>query len=264
MSLVRTAGESNAQNVREVTGDITLDGNWQAEVAEFAPDWCFHLAWSGLPDYSLANCRTNVDASIGLLEALVQAKVARVIVAGSCWEYGRASGAVREDALPIDYGVFAAAKHACRALLDATSREVGFEYRWARVFFAYGPGQRTSSLVPHLRAAARAGQLPDLRTPGAVQDFVHVDDVARGLFMLAQCDAPSGVFNIGSGHPSTADEIADLVERYYGLTSSRTTVVPGSGFWADSTRITAATGWRPEIGLNEGLASTLREMDATH
>lgn len=262
MSLVRSA-EGSAPNVREVVGNLTCDGQWQEDVAAFCPDWCLHLAWDGLPDYSLRRCRVNVDASLGLFETLVKAKVSRVVVAGSCWEYGRAAGAVREDALPVDIGVFAAAKQAIRTMLDGVAREAGFGYRWARIFFAFGPGQRGSSLVPHLRAAARAGRMPELRTPEAVMDFVHVDDVARGLLRLAECDAPSGIFNLGSGGPTSVGEIANRVARYYGQSAPFAEASGGEGFWADTSATTAASGWRPEIAIGEGVESMLRTMDAT-
>lgn len=261
LSLVR-APERTAPNVREVIGDLNTEGSWHEDVIAFAPDCCVHLAWDGLPDYSLRRCRINVDASFGLFEVLVKAKVSRVVVAGSCWEYGRASGSVREDAVPLDCGVFASAKHAIHASLDGIAREAGMTYSWARIFFAYGPGQRSGALLPHLRDAARAGAQPILRTPGAVQDFVHIDDVARGLLMLAECAAPSGVFNIGSGQPATVGQVAGLVAAYYGLASVTSAVQERGGFWADTSHMTAVTGWRPQTGLGVGVEATLRDLDA--
>ena len=262
VSVVRSADNGElSEGVRTVVGDLAREGRWQEEIEEFAPEWCIHLAWDGLPDYSLTRCRANLDSNVRLMQTLVKAGVRRVVVAGSCWEYGAATGAVTEKDAPIDCGVFAATKHAIRTMLDGVSREAGFDYRWARIFFVYGPGQRSGSLIPHLRASFGGGTAPALREPDAVQDFVHVDDVARGLVMLAQCDAASGIFNLGSGRPTSVGEIANRVARHYGQSPPFTRVDAGAGFWADMSRTNAATGWRPEIGIDDGIDMTLRELD---
>jgi nucleoside-diphosphate-sugar epimerase len=248
--------------VRGIDADLSAGGAWIAEVTSFAPEACVHLAWQGLPDYSLACCRANVDAGLRLFDAVAQAGVRRVVAAGSCWEYGRASGAVSEDRAPVDVGVFAAAKLALLAMLDAIARAHAFEYRWARIFFVYGPGQRPQSLIPHLRASYAAGRAADLRDPSAVQDFVHVDDVAAALLALATADAASGIFNVGSGRPSSAAAIASRAASYYGRRTDFGAVDHGSGFWADTSRTRSLTGWRARIGIDEGLASTLAALDA--
>ena len=262
LSLVRSVDEAPpTDGVRTVTGDLARDGRWQEEVEHFAPAWCIHLAWEGLPDYSLARCRSNLDANVRLIQTLVKAGVRRMVVAGSCWEYGRATGAVSESTTPVDCGVFAATKHAIRTMLDGVSRKAGFDYRWARIFFVYGPGQRSSSLIPRLRASAVAGTPLSLREPNAVQDFVHVDDVARGLVSLAQCDPPAGVYNLGSGQPTSVSQIANLVAAYYGQSPPFALVEARRGCWADLSRTFAVSGWRPEIGISDGVQTTLAALD---
>lgn len=255
----------SSERVRAVRADLGADGDWIEEVGRFKPEWCMHLAWAGLPDYSLRRCRENLDASLRLTQAMATSGVRRMIVAGSCWEYGGgASGAVREDDPVQMPGVFAATKRALMTILETVARESRFEYRWARIFFVYGPGQRPQSLLPQVRAAYRAGKAPDLREPSTLQDFVHVDDVAEGLVTLASAEGPSGVFNIGSGQPAAVGEVANLAAEYYGKPHPCETAipgVPGRGFWADTTRMHALTGWRAGIRLQDGIKKTLAELD---
>lgn len=247
--------------MRAISADLKSEGDWVELISEFRPEWCVHLAWEGLPDYSLERCRANLDASIRLLRCVAQSGVRRVVVAGSCFEYGAVSGAVSEDRTPTASSIFAATKRAFLTVLDSVARQSSFEYRWARLFFVYGPGQRQTSLIPHLRAACVAGRPPEVREPAVMQDFVHVEDVAAGLLALAEADGPSGIFNLGTGHAASVAHVANLVARYYGHEPAFDALPPGSGFWADTTKTAGATGWRARIDIREGVEKTLAALD---
>ncbi len=244
-----------------VVADLGQAGEWIREVARFKPDWCLHLAWEGLPDYSLDRCRMNLDAGLRLVDAVAQARISRMVVAGSCWEYGSASGPVAEHQAPVNPGTFAATKLAFQTVLESVARESAFDYRWARVFFVYGPGQRPTSLIPSLRAAYVEGRVPEIREPAAVQDFVHIDDVASALVALTVADGVSGAFNVGSGRPAGVGYVANQVADYYRRPRPFATVPDGRGFWADMSKTTSATGWHAGIGIDEGIRRTLAALD---
>ena len=261
LCLVRNAGRlAKVSNARALPGDLTRMGAWTTEIERFAPQWCIHLAWEGLPDYSLSRCRANLDAGIGLFELLARSGIERIVVAGSCWEYGGATGAVREDQPPIECGLFASTKQALRVMLESISRAAGIESRWARIFFAYGPGQRSNSLIPHCYAAYAAGRNPEIRNPELAQDFVFVEDVATGIMAVAQCDAGSGIFNIGSGRPTTVAHVVNRVARHFDRTPPFPSAQSTSGFWADTARTAAATGWQVRTSVDEGIARTLSAL----
>ena len=185
-----------------------------------------------------------------------------MVVTGSCWEYGAASGAMLEEIAPRDLGIFAATKNALRTVLASVARESAFDYLWARVFFVYGAGQRPMSLIPSLRTAYTAGRSPDIREPAAVQDFVHVDDVAAALVALAASDASSGIFNVGSGQPTSVGDVANRVADFYHRPRPFDAVPATRGFWADTRKMVSATGWRARVGIDEGIQRTLTELDA--
>jgi UDP-glucose 4-epimerase len=256
------ASLSNLPFVRALAGELGRPEVWRATLEGFAPHCCVHLAWEGLPDYSLARCRANLDAGLRLFEALIAARVERVVVAGTCWEYGAATGAVDEQRRPADCGLFAAAKNALREMLASAARDAKLQYQWARVFFAYGPGQRANSLIPSCHAAFAAGGAPIIRRPRAAQDFIHVDDVAGGLLALVECDIESGVYNLGSGMPTSVAEIANRAAAHFHTAPPFSNVTFDEGLWADTAKMEASTGWRAGTSLQDGLARTLHELDA--
>ena len=249
------------EGIEVMAADIGHGGDWVDGISRFQPEWCFHLAWEGLPDYSPDRCRANLDAGIRLLTVAAQSGVKRIVVAGTCWEYGAASGAVSETSAPGEVGTFAATKHALLAALDRAAREWAFDYRWARVFFVYGAGQRPTSLIPHLRTAYKTGGAPDIREPGSVQDFVHVDDVASALVALGASNVASGIFNVGSGEPASVGHVANRVAEYYGRARPFPSVPDGGGFWADTDKLRASTDWRCRIGIDDGISRTLATLD---
>ena len=252
------AGRGTLAHVQTLEGDLARPADWFPELQRFAPDCCIHLAWEGLPDYSPERCQYNLDLGRGLIDTLMRAKVERVVVAGSCWEYGAASGAVAESQAPVDCGLFARTKHELRAHLQ----DIGMAYRWSRIFFAYGPGQRETSLIPQCRNAFAAGKTPDIRQPRVAQDFVEVEDVARGLLALAGCEVESGVYNIGTGTPSAVGDVVNQVARQCGCVPPFPDASFDSGFWADTRKMTAATGWRAQTRLGEGIARALQAFEA--
>nr|QLG04880.1 PulS [Streptomyces sp.] len=141
-----------------------------------------------------------------------------------------------------------------------------------RLSNVYGPGQRTNAgygVIGHWMKALLAGErLRMLGDGGSSRDYVHVDDVASAMLAvlnrvaaLRSADRPT-VLNIGAGSPTSLDDL----HRHLEATVGRPVPVdrePARPFdrgdvWLDIRRAADVLGWRPEIGLAEGLADTWR------
>lgn len=262
LSRMPSPGLSALPHVKVIQADLGQMATWASDMERFSPQCCVHLAWEGLPDYSDELCQRNLDTSLALIELLASCRAGRLVVSGSCWEYGAAAGAVAENSLPVNCGLFAATKHKLNMALESVARENGMAYRWARIFFAYGPGQRTTSLIPQCWAAFKAGRAPELRQPAVAQDFVHVDDVARGLLAMVECDMESGAYNLGSGTPTAVGAVANIIAQHFGVAPVYAGAGFDAGFWADTYKMAAATGWRARISLDDGIERTLQALEA--
>lgn len=161
------------------------------EITERKPECFVHLGWGGLKehDFGLRRCSDNLSFSLALIERCIDLGVKRIVVAGSCWEID-------------ENNMLGASKNALRMMLVAACHEAKIEWRWARIHFVYGPGQRSDALLPSILRGE------EIRTPDAVHDFVHVDVVARGLKRLIEDEMPSGIYEIKSGNPMTVREFA--------------------------------------------------------
>lgn len=257
---------SNPRAVQERWGVSVLDARAgvrnenSAQILAFAPSVLLHIGWARLPDYSVDACLTNIETSSQLFRLAVDMGVDRIVGVGSCWEYGDLRGELREDFLVQPRGVFAEAKLALRGLLTAIERETAIQTRWARVFYAYGQGQREQSLIPMTIRAWRKGSPPELVDPHSAVDFIHVEDVAAGLTALTLQLGPSGTYNLGSGVATRASDVVEMVRAT--LAGEKITDgVPGSSLkaatWASVRAMKDHFGWTPNVSLRDGLRTML-------
>jgi nucleoside-diphosphate-sugar epimerase len=183
-------------------------------------------------------------------EVLDAYEPARVVFSSSVLVYGDHDGALTEDLDLRPLSAYARAK----ADDDVLARERGAVV--ARLSNVYGSGDRQPSrLVPELLHAIRHGHAPRLRSDGTPRrDFLHADDAAAALIALAEHGTPGEAYNIGSGAATSVREVVETLER---VLQRRLGAVydghPDGARWADITKITGATAWRPRIGLEDGL-----------
>ncbi len=214
------------------------------------PDVLIHLAWEGLPNYqSSRHAEVEGPRQFSFLSGLIEAGLPALVVTGTCLEYGMLSGALTEEMSATPGSPYAMAKDTLRRQLEGLRAAHEFKFTWARLFYVYGPGQASGSLLPQLAAAVARGDARfDMSGGEQVRDYVAVEEVARILVALAlkRCDA--GVLNVGSGRPV---RIRDLVESWLAQHHWHIELNLGHypypehepmAFWGDVTRLNAALG----------------------
>lgn len=229
------------------------------------PDACIHLAWYAVPGKYLDAGPENVEslaASLRLLDELAAAGCRHVVMAGTCAEYDTDPPVLREDGPTRPATVYAACKLACGLIGAIRASALGVGFSWARLFYLYGPYEDGRRLVPALINALLDGREFPATAGSQVRDYLHVEDVARGLCALAAAGA-AGTFNVCSGEPATMaaliGEAARIVGRpglvRFGALAPRGWEPPT--ILGDSSRLRAATGWAPRHSLTEGLTATV-------
>ena len=191
-------------------------------------DAVIHLAWTGLPNYrSLAHLDTYLPQQIAFLKGLVAGGVGRLVVTGTCLEYGMAEGELAETCTPAPTVPYAIAKNVLRQYLEAWCRERGTSLRWARLFYMFGEGQNPNSLLAQLDRAIDAGE-PTFNMSGGEQlrDYLPVTQVARHLIALAAHESFEGIVNVCSGEPIS---VRRLVERH--IAARGAGIVPNLGHY---------------------------------
>lgn len=257
--LTRDAARASfLQPIQVLAGTLNEPSDWSDAVERFRPDACIHLAWEGLPDYSMPICQRNFTAGLSLFRILKDMGCTRTVVTGTCFEYGTLTGCLKETDIPATANLFPTFKTALllagKSLFDGD----GTSLIWTRPFFVYGSKQRSTSLLPSAFRALKAGETPAIQTPNVINDFVHVDDVAAGIAHLATGSAPSGVYNLGSGVGTRVRDAVNALARVLGVADAfAPSDEVGQGFWANMQQMEEVAGWRPQLSLEVGIRRTV-------
>ena len=224
-----------------IEGDLNSFSDIKKKVIDYKPDVIVHLAWQGIPDFSEKMCKNNLAMAINFFDQILDnTKCKKVIVAGSCFEYGKKQGVCNEsDKVNID-SYFTWAKHALNQYLSIKCAENNLALTWFRLFYVYGPGQREGALIPTLIKSIANKEVPKIKTPMNKNDFVYIGDVASSIVKAVDIELPSGLYNLGSGYAASVHEICQIVEKLLLGSASISKQVLGNGqseekvnFWAN-------------------------------
>ncbi|MFJ4534635.1 NAD-dependent epimerase/dehydratase family protein [Streptomyces tibetensis] len=189
-----------------------------------------------------------------------------------CPECGQdlSPGLVREDAPADPRNVYATTKLAQEHLAAAWARCTGGSAVSLRYHNVYGPGMPRDTpyagVASFFRSALARGEAPRVFEDGRQRrDFVHVRDVAAANAVALEAEAAPGAltaYNTGSGDPHTVGDMARALAAAYGGPAPVVTGEYRLGdvrhITADSSRLRAELGWKPEVGFEAGMREFAR------
>ena len=264
---LRNSGDDVVQIDQEV--EITDPGALLAAVSEAAPDAIYHLA-------AITHVGQSWDEPLRVLEVNAAARECgsnpRILVTSSAEVYGAITDPsqlpLTEDSPTLPLSPYAASKLAAEAVCTQAWLGHGQHVVVVRPFNHIGPGQS-----PNFAVSALSKRIVDAERSGAGEirvgnlsarrDFTDVRDVVRSYRMLVESGAPGAVYNMCSGRDVSIQEIAD---RLLAAAGSTVRLVPDPALMrpvevpvlrGDPTRLTSATGWVPELSLDQTLTDVL-------
>jgi dTDP-6-deoxy-L-talose 4-dehydrogenase (NAD+) len=177
------------------------------------PDVLIHCAWSHLDDYhSAAHLDRLLPAHYRFISEFVAAGVRQVTVLGTCMEYGLQEGELTETMEAQPQLPYAAAKNRLRQQLQLLQSQTPFTLQWLRLFYVYGEGQRSNTLLGQLEAAlARGDPRFDMSAGDQQRDYLEVHALARQICAVVENRDFDGIVNCCSGKPIT---VLGLVQRH--------------------------------------------------
>jgi dTDP-6-deoxy-L-talose 4-dehydrogenase (NAD+) len=238
---------------------------WDA-IQAFAPDVLIHCAWISTPGTYL-DSPENEDHAIWarhLVRRLATAGVRHFVILGTCIEYQAGNGRFSEDSSPLEpRSPYARAKVRLHRQLQEDLGCSGAGLAWGRVFYPYGIGEHPQRLCSSLVARFRRGEEAVLRTPNSTKDYIHVEDLAAAIRLLAT-EGVRGAINLATGSGVTVREIAERLAREVGrpeLVRIPDSPVedPLGDVVADTSRL-RGLGWEPKVTLESGLRRLVEHL----
>lgn len=177
------------------------------------PETLIHLAWEGLPYYNnLIHIEKVLHANYHFLKNMIVQGLSRLVVTGTCFEYGLQNGALNEGMATNPMTSYGIAKDTLRKFLEQLQHTIPFEFTWIRLFYIYGKGQHPHSLLSQLEQIIDEGG-PTFNMSGGEQlrDYLPVHKAAEYIVKLTTHSQGHGIVNCCSGSPIS---IRKLVENY--------------------------------------------------
>ena len=271
-------------NVEDVAGDITERADLERAAADV--DVVFHLA--GQTSVYVADkdpvrdFAANVQPLIDLAElCLARNPSPRLVFSGTSTVTGVTLSVpvdpARRDAPVTVYDVH---KLMAEQYLEFCARVRGLSATTLRLCNVFGPGPPSGSsdrgiLNQMIRRALNGEALTVYGEGNQLRDYAYVEDVARAFTAAAEAPASAVAgehFVIGTGRGHTVREavlrVAALVGARLGNQVAVATVAPPPGlspienrfFVADPAPFERATGFRPLVTLDDGIARTLDHL----
>jgi CDP-glucose 4,6-dehydratase len=238
-------------------------------------DVVFHLAAQTLVGPAMADptptFEVNVRGTWTLLEACRRADVPAVVVASSDKAYGPSEELpYREEMRLRPASPYEASKAAADAIALSYRPAYGLPVAVTRFANVYGGGDANfSRLIPEAIAAILDGRRPQIRSDGSPErDFLYVSDAVAAYLAVEHAVGAGGpgageAFNAGGETPHSVREVLDTVVEVSGTDLEPEYLGTGNPSgeidrqYVDSTKLREMTGWRPEVGLRDGLIRTL-------
>jgi nucleoside-diphosphate-sugar epimerase len=218
--------------------------------------------------------RANVDATFNVLVAAREARVRRVVFAGSSSEYGDTPTLPKQEDMPVNpLSPYALQKVIGEQYLQQFTRHYGLETVSIRYFNVFGPRQDPSSpysgVISLFIRALLDGRQPMFHGDGEqTRDFTYVANVVDGVLRAAETPGIAGeIFNVATGKRISLRQLLASLQQLLG-----TSIEPGFGppragdvrdSQADIGKAERLLGYKPTVGFEEGLKRTVEWYRAT-
>jgi UDP-glucose 4-epimerase len=218
--------ENVSKDAEFVIGDLRDAEFVNSLWAERTFDYVYHLgayAAEGLSHFVRAfNYRTNLEASINLVNQAVLHDAQRFVFTSSIAVYGQGQVPMTEDMTPVPEDPYGISKYAAELDLAAAAKMFGLDYTIFRPHNVYGERQNIADKYRNvigifMNAMLRGEPMRIFGDGRQTRAFSHIDDVApiiSGSPLVAR--SRNEVFNIGADQPYTvlelAREVADAFE----------------------------------------------------
>jgi nucleoside-diphosphate-sugar epimerase len=217
----------------------------------------------------LTSNRANIDASVNILVAARDAKVKRLVYAGSSSAYGNSEVLPKVETMPTaPLSPYALQKLVAEQYCQMFTTLYGFDTVTIRYFNVFGPRQDPSSpysgVISLFISALCDGRRPTIYGDGEqTRDFTYVANVVDGVLRACHAPGASGeVINVATAGRISLNQLFAIVKREVGSSLEPDYSDPRAGDVRDSQadigKAQRLLGYTPIVSFEEGLGRTVK------
>lgn len=272
---------ANDYNVADLSGKFALiigDIRESSFVDFIVPDQDYIFNFAAQVNHNISIEKPILDNQlncIGHINLLMACRhynqEAKLAYPGSRLQYGRILHVPVAESHPREpLSIYAIHKNTAEQYYQAFYKHYGIRSTCFRITNPYGPRSQMKSsgysLINWFIRLAMDNQTIKVFGDGQqIRDYIFIQDLVEGLVLATiNRETDGSVYNLGSGRPNKFIDMAKLVVQVVGQGEVEQTAWPKGydnfetgDFYADITKITTATGWRPAKDLEAGIQETV-------
>lgn len=261
----------NFSGVKMIKGDLNNFNKLKKRIVKFNPNALIHCAWQSMPDYSFKVSQKNYISSKLFFDFIVkETGCKKIIVAGSCLEYGVDKGECNENKKTIISKSF----NYCKNFIKFKNSlykyyikrcdELSINLVWFRIFFAYGQGQRKKALIPYILKLIKKKKQIVLKNPLHRCDYIYIKDVAKAFKYSLEKNIDSGIYNLGTGKSVYNYKIANYLLKQKNCKisikskkSTKNLINKKINFWANTKKTKKYLDFKTKYSIEKGIKDLL-------
>lgn len=229
-------------------------------------DIFYHLAWEGVDsdlkdDYSIQ--RKNIDSSFQLLRLAEKINCKKIIFTGSVSEYAYAEKEVDGNNVPSPCDMYSACKVSTHFICDLYAKKKNINFIWVLIPSIYGPGRDDENLITYSIKKFLKGEKPSFTKLEQRWDYVYIDDLIRGLYLIGEKVLKENTYVIGGGNNYKLSYYVEVIRDYInpeldmgiGEFPYKTDKIDNS--LTDFSLTTQHTGYVPNYKFEEAIKKTI-------
>lgn len=211
----------------------------------------------------ISNFEDNVISTIQILESARKHKAALIFPSTAAVFDPGNNLPLLENSIIKPTSPYGASKIACEAYCYSYFRSYGLDVKIARLFNVYGEGMKRFAIFDIInKLLINKNNINILGDGTQIRDYLHIDDVIRGLILIANKGDSGEDYNLASGIPVNIIELTKKISDLLNIENLNINIVNKSfkgdinKWFADVNKI-KKLGFEQKVNLIDGLTRTI-------
>ena len=150
------------------------------------------------------------------LKKIIDSGCNNLIIAGSCYEYGKINKSLSESMQTRPDTYYGRAKNNLRKYVFSLKKKYNFKITWLRIFFVYGFHKEKKNITHQLFSNYKKGRVTKVNM-SIKRDYLDIDKVSKIISKIIKIEKDIGIVNLSSGKSISLKSLVGLINKKYNI-----------------------------------------------